>query len=354
VTDFNACYVTTLFGQEYNGMLLTLLHALETRGGNRDCYVFCQDNGPDFHYIQTAFPHTTFVTTHHAFASDPILRISSKTLLWGDAMSWLCRHRAGRYDYAAFLDADTLAVQDPFPSLQQQGCLDAEVVLTVKDDEVWPLNTGVLFARVSDAAGQFFQCWKNKTFQLFEDPAAITAASSIAEPYGGIDQMAMYLLLDYDRGRDRFSPSAECGAAGSWIRKVPCARYNQTQSAPIAQDTCIIHYKGGWQPILLEGRNFTAQRPRRACLPMYRLYLDTYRSAVRQLSDRTGCRFADSDWGISVPRYVTADTPAAAAVLYAAHYIGNRFGNLRRLAGKTCRRLCGGAGRMPEVRREAS
>jgi hypothetical protein len=37
-----------------------------------------------------------------------------------------------------------------------------------------------------------------------------------------------------------------------------CARLNEINSGPLREQTHVVHYKGGWQRILLDGRPFSS------------------------------------------------------------------------------------------------
>ena len=79
----------------------------------------------------------------------------------------------------------------------------------------------------------------------------------------------------------------------------------------------MVHYKGGWQPILLEGRPFTKNRPRAESWPMVAFYQETFRQALEQLNEATGGAFTAEEFGIVVPFYFNEKTSGFDAPRYA-------------------------------------
>lgn len=335
--NYNYCFVTTLFGARYNGMLLTLLYSIKKNVPDADCFVFHQDNEGLFQDVKDAFPETTFVRTNFSFSDDKVLRISSKTLMWSDAVSWLLKNKGPQYDFTVLLDVDTLVLKDPFPELEGLDVLDADVLITLKENEKWPINTGVVIARVSNKTAEFFSAWKARTFDLFQDAVALKQASSVDAPYGGVDQMSMYQLIGYAAGEKNFN---DAHGLGLRIKGIPCMSFNETNSRPITERTCIIHFKGGWQPILLDGKNFTKNRSKRECWPMYTQYLDAYKRAIGYLASKTGRPWDSKECGIYVPHYYDKESfhhQLAYALHCVKNYGANAIARLKRARNKVVR-----------------
>ena len=113
------------------------------------------------------------------------------------------------------------------------------------------------------------------------DPALMAVARSESQPYGHVDQMAFSETIGYERSTTEFIPQ-DCG--GLKARAVDGYILNETRSVPIAPETRILHYKGGWHPILLDGHTFTRNRPMRAGWEMFTLYGDIHNRTRRFLS----------------------------------------------------------------------
>ena len=213
------CYVIGIFGSKYDGMLLTLLYSLNKNIQDLNCFVFYQDNSSLFDEIKKAFTKVEFIKTSFNFSKNHNLRISSKTLLWSKALEWLCQHKISVYNYTIFLDVDTIVLNNPLISLNSLNVLDADIIITVKDNEIWPINTGVIITKISHRTSCFFKLWKTSTFDLFKNADSIHQANSLDYPYGGIDQMSMYKIIQYLRNEDIFYTN-QCD--GLTIKKVLC------------------------------------------------------------------------------------------------------------------------------------
>jgi hypothetical protein len=151
--------------------------------------------------------------------------------------------------------------------------------------------------------------------EILRTPDRYRQANDYSLGYGAADQMALWELLGYARERTHYEIPA--GDETVRLRPEPCAVLNETNSVPITSDKYILHYKGGWQPILLEGRPFTKNRPRTSSWPMFAFYLETFQEALDRLNAATGNRFAPQDFGIVVPFYFHEKTSAFDPARYA-------------------------------------
>jgi hypothetical protein len=100
------------------------------------------------------------------------------------------------------------------------------------------------------------------------------------------------------------------------LRAAPCRLLNETNSRPITDDTHLVHYKGGWQHILLLGRPFSRFRPRKASWEMFSRYLATFAEALRLLNQRAGTNYTAADLGIVVPFYYRGTSGGFNPLLY--------------------------------------
>lgn len=312
-----------IFGNKYDGMLLTLLYSLKKNIDNANCYVFYQDNSELFNSIKKTFHDFEFIKTSFSFSENKVLRISSKTLMWSEAILWIYKNKKSIFDYAIFLDVDTLVLKDPIIILSESKKIDADVLITVKDEEKWPINTGVIITKITQKTCFFFQKWQEDTFKLFNSEQSLYQASSVDYPYGGVDQMSMHKIVEYSRNANHFYLKNCCGLN---IKKILCTNFNQTNSMPINDDIFIIHYKGVWQHILLHGENFTKYRRRIDSMQMYEYYLNMYKSSVEYL--RSKCsdpKFNYFNCGIFFPSFMKTKNPIWRHFLYSIYYVGNKF-----------------------------
>ena len=121
------------------------------------------------------------------------------------------------------------------------------------------------------------------------------------------------------------------------LRGVPCAVLNETNSCPITERTHIVHYKGGWQPILLDGRRFTKHRRREACEEMYGVYLSTFRAGLERVRVATGIGWTADDFHIAVPRYVDSAGSLTRRILYIGHLVRDYVRTFQELAAGAAR-----------------
>ncbi len=245
--------------------------------------------------LQAVSPHADFVRTEFDFAGDPIQRISSKVLSWARAAE---EHEGERE--LVFCDSDTLVRRDLSGFFAKA---DADVVFTTKPENV-PLNSGVMLARGGAAATAFFRAWRDETVRILKTPELFAQANDQTQPYGGTDQMSLHQMLSYERGREAYTVT--CGGLAVRLRAESCARLNETNSRPLSDEIHVVHYKAGWQAILLRGRPFSRFRPRTESWEMMTLFLETLSSAITAVNNATDSYFTPRDWGIQWPWYYKA------------------------------------------------
>ncbi len=303
-------------------MLLAHLESLSQTHPGVPVEVYHQDlPGDRCDAIAKTYPKVTWVETKFDFTGDRVQRISSKTLAWEQALR---RQRDG--ETLVLLDVDTLVIRDLAAVLAGD---DWDVVFTWKDER-FVLNTGVLVCRTGAGSRAFFQAWRERTLAILSDTERYRLANDVRQPYGASDQMALHELLGFQLGRAEYL--AKVGAEQVRLKGVPCAVLNETNSSPITEATHVIHYKGGWQPILLDGRRFTAQRSRAACDEMYRLYLGTFRGALGRVQEVTGRTFSPGDFHVTIPSYLDAPHALSRRVLYTGHLLRDYVRSFQELA----------------------
>lgn len=293
-------FIVANYGTRHAGMLLAHLQSVATSHPHARQSVYWQDIPAHLiDPLRAAFPKVDWVQTTFDFDRDPLQRISSKVLCWARAAEEHATEPA-----LVFCDSDILVCRDLATFFTPDP---ADVVFTTKPEKV-PLNSGVMLARGGPGATAFFRAWRDATIAILKDPAQFAQANDPAQPYGGTDQMSLYQLLHYTRDRESFTvrctnsdPPVEAR-----LRAEPCARLNETNSRPITnggEDIHAIHYKGGWQRILLDGRPFSRFRPRAASWEMFTIFMQTMIEALQRVHAATGKKFTMRDFGIQQPWY---------------------------------------------------
>ncbi len=291
-------FIVASYGAKHVGMLLTHLHSIARSHPSTRAAVYWQDIPARLlDAIRAAHPTYDFHRTEFDFSNDFLPRISSKVHAWCRA----AEEHAGEPELC-LADVDTLVLRDVSHFLAKD---DADVIFTHKPDRT-ALNTGVLLAHGRPATAAFFRTWRDRTLKIIRDPELYRQANDYSLGYGAADQMALWKMLGYERSRAEYS--IECEGHGVRLRAEPCALLNETNSLPVTDDKHILHYKSGWQPILLQGRPFTRNRPREASWPMFTLYLRRFREALDGLNAAAGTKFTARDFGIVVPFYLETET----------------------------------------------
>ncbi len=282
-------FIVANYGMRHAGMLLAHLHSIARTHPQAKVAVYWQDIAPPIiGAIRAAFPAVDFIETAYDFAAEPLQRISSKVLCWTRAAE---EHTGD----LIFADSDTLVRRD----LSGFFAGGDDVVFTTKPTERVPLNTGVLLAKGGAATVAFFHAWRDATLHILRTPELFSQANDQALPYGGADQMALIQLLQFQPQREHYTVSA--GGQEVRLRAEPCARLNETNSRPLSgvgEEIHIIHYKAGWQSILLFGRPFSRYRPRVASWEMLVYFMETFFAALARANAASGGNFTARDFRI--------------------------------------------------------
>ena len=284
-------FVTSVYGKKYGGMLLNLLYSVVHSNPEAAITVFWQDVGDSIKDLKDAFPQVNFINTEKEMGVDSVSRIANKTQLWTEAALLY------KGENLAFVDVDMLVLKDVSHFFVDKTF---DVLFTYKD-EIYPINTGTVLIRASQKVVNFFTIWTQETMNILSDNELKKQATSRSYPYGAPDQMAFYRLLNFSLPQETYAVS------GLVIKGVPCALLNETNSKPVHTETHIIHYKGGWHSILIDGTDFTFRRPKPDSWEMYLLYLRTYKEAVAYVSKRLNKKFSNSSFGVTIPFYLDND-----------------------------------------------
>ena len=297
-------------------MLLTNLYSITKNVSGSKVSVFWQDIPIEIKdEFKRAFPEIDFNDTHFDLASSQIKRISSKTLVWNYASSKF------KNQNLCFIDVDTLVIKD----ISKFFNFDFDILFTYKKESS-PLNTGVMLCK-GEFFEIFFKKWLEETFIILNDKHLLSQASSINHPFGGADQMSFYNLINYNTEIDKYD--FEINNTRIKLIGIPCEILNETRSTKISNKTHIIHYKGGWQPILLDGKGFTKNRPKKDSWEMYLLYLKTHKMALEYFNRVLNKKYVLGSFGIRIPFYLSKIDFKENKIGYIFFYFFSKLGRMR-------------------------
>jgi hypothetical protein len=287
--------VTSVYGAKYGGLLVPLLYSIKRSNPRANVTVFWQDVTPAIRLLERVYPEYEFIDVGVGRHADLIDNIGEKAPLWAKAAA----HHPG--EQIVLMDSDMLVLKDVSHYFEEEF----EAGFTHKVQEPFPLNTGVFLLRTTPGLLAFLDVWARRTTEIITTPALREQATGPSHPYGGPDQMAWWELIGFDRTKNDYV--VQSGDEALRIKGFPCSELNETRSCPVTNDTHIIHYKGGWHPILMDGTGFTVNRPRNDSWQMYLLYLQTYREASRYAAEKLPANEVPKSFGIAVPFYFDAN-----------------------------------------------
>lgn len=301
-------FIVSVFGEKHIGMLLTNLYSISENANGCKVAVFWQGISDKIkNEFRQAFSGVEFYDTNFDLSSGQAKRISSKTLFWNLAA------KKFKDQNLCFVDVDTLVIKD----IRQFFEPGFDVAFTYKD-EACPLNTGVLLCK-GKLFPIFFKNWLTRTLEIINDPALLSRSVSAKFPFGGADQMSFYQIINYTRTIDKYEINLEDKKI--IFHGIACGLLNETRSTNITEDTHIIHYKGGWQPILLQGKGFTINRPKNKSWEMYVLYLKTHKAALEHFNKSLNTNHGLGSFGIQIPIYLNRNDFTENSLLYGVFYI---------------------------------
>ncbi len=283
-------------------MLLNHLHSIDQSNPDAGVTIYWQDVPRSrLEALRATFPRFDFVPMDFDFASDSRVRIANKVLAWSRAAD----EHAGE-ERLCFADADTLVRRDIGHFFEDFA---VDVIFThnptPENRDRAPVNTGVILARGGTAASAFFQRWKSETLHILDSPKLFAQANDHALPFASPDQMAMHRLLGYRPDVTRYE--VEAGGERVQVAAAPCQQLNEMNSRPLDDDIHVVHFKGGWQHILLDGRPFSRWRPRQLSWEMFNAFLNSFLTALARLNAAAGTRFLPRDFGVVVPWHFSPD-----------------------------------------------
>ncbi len=246
-------FVTTVYGQKYAYFLGPHLHSImQTHPGADGIVLWREVPQREIDVLSSAFPSFRFQHARAAMDGSLHQRIPRKLHAWRDA----CRAFPDRP--ICLLDCDTLVIK-PLDRFFEPGW---DVTFTHKDEH-FPLNTGVMLVRTGEIGQRVMDELSRRVETIVQNPEALDEAVNAS---GAADQHALRQIIGWDN-YDR-DITAQIGGVQTVFRGQPCSALNETNCRPITDDIHIIHYKTGWHPILIDGAEFTKNRPATRCEQM--------------------------------------------------------------------------------------
>ncbi len=288
-------FITSVYGKKYGGMLLSLLYSIQTSNPNATVTVFWHDVSPNIRILEKVFTQYEFIDVGVGHHSNLVDNIAEKAPLWAKAAHYYPDERI------VLLDTDMLVIKDITHFFDEEF----DIGFTYKHAEIYPINTGVILAHTTPPTLEFLDAWAQRTTEINNDPKLREQATTRAFPFGAPDQMAWWNMISFEKGTNKYKISIK--NTELTIRGFSCQELNETNSCPITDITHIIHYKGGWHSILIDGTGFTSKRSREDSWEMYLLYLQTYKDALWYAAQSLPFRKLPKHMGITTPFYFDAN-----------------------------------------------
>jgi hypothetical protein len=126
--------------------------------------------------------------------------------------------------------------------------------------------------------------------------------------------MSLYQMINYEFGQTTYALIIDDSPVT--VRAIPTYVLNETNSCPISEFTHIIHYKGGWQSVILCGQPFPETRSQSASMPMYLYFMKVYMQAASKLMLATGNKTILKRLNIVVPLWFKYNGTRVGCVFY--------------------------------------
>lgn len=274
-------------------MLITLLQSIKMTNSELEVKIYYQEVDENlFKAVKVAFDFE-FIQLSFNLSADRIQRISSKTILWDYALN-----HEEESQKVLFVDVDMLFIKPIEQYLDNRTC---DVLFTVKDENGM-INTGVVAVINNQAARNFFKKWEMETVKILSDPVLLEKANSIYCNYGAADQMSFNQIINYSKKEDNYCVMIEELVVN--LKAVPCNILNVTNSTPVNEEMLIIHYKSGWQRVLIDGDSFNRNRRRMNSIEMYKLYIYYFKLALDRVNLMNKTTYTAKQFNIIIPYWL--------------------------------------------------
>jgi len=266
-------FVFASYGDNYIPFLSVALDSLLKEQPNDNVNVLWADTSIiEVNLLKIAFPSVNFIQepieiTHYS----EIERIPIKLRMWAS----MCRRTTE--EYICFLDTDIIVLKNISKYLDRS----ADFIYTWKK-ETFPINAGVIIVRTSEKVSKFLELWSQKSDEILHNKEQFEEARN---KNGGANQHSLVTILKkiniFEGGKVDF----EFGTLK--FKGIPCKELNQTNSVPINSGSHILHYKGGWRPIILENAGYTTNRSKETSHEMKEYWEERYKDFNERLLSKT-------------------------------------------------------------------
>ena len=261
-------YLTSIYGEKYLPFLLVFLKTLEQHREPESSVVVLWNHLPDHEikYLVEAFPKVRFNRVQIELTGEPKKDVPLKIQLWRRGIEMFPEAQV------RLLDCDTLFLKNIGDLVG--GTYD---ILYTYKDEKFKLNTGVMIVNNSVKTIEFFRLWLERIEDTVRDKRKLLKS---IEQSGAVDQHVLFQWLGNSIGD--LEKEIRVENISLLFKGVPCSQLNETRSCDITDEASVVHYKGGWQPILLENQPFNEYRPQDISQYMYDCWMDCFVKAARQ------------------------------------------------------------------------
>ena len=256
--------VTAIYGTRHLPFLVVLLESLRRIGVDRPVVV-AADVGCGMKRLPGS-PEIVSIDGEQ-FGEERYLRVSRKLRAWCVGLA-ACRDG----DAVAFLDADTMVLRP----LEAAFAEEFDVAYTARDGK-WPVNSGVVFARVSGHVVGFFAAWRGLTEWVLDDVERNQVA---VDHFGGADQAALMMAVAMHRGN----------AALKFVA-LPGSVWNETRCRTDVESVAIAHLKGCLQLLLRQrdyGPHLGDERSPEACEGLFGIWREMQDAARGKMGTQEG------------------------------------------------------------------
>jgi len=315
----NIEFIITAFGERYLSQLPPLVYSISLSHPNSKIHLLWGDLSQRFiNILLKSFPKLSAENTIYNNSSELAKRISGKTQAWNYAVG------NSTASHLILLDTDTLVLKD----VNWLCDYDTDIIIT-STGSFYPINSGVIYCRNSPNVQKFFRLWYDKTNEILNSPVLFARVNDKKQPFGGADQMALMEIIHFRQNKTNYT----CSISDKLIKIkiLSCSLINEIRSVAITDKTHIIHYKGGWRPILFYGEDFTRNRPKKASWDMYILYLKTYYEAIDRINSKTRMHFTPKYFGLYTPLYLNTRNWQEYNSLYPLFQIIAGFSHYKRI-----------------------
>jgi hypothetical protein len=282
-------FLTTVTNNRFLGLLRPHLEsALKHHPGSTATVIHHKITPDRLVGLTACFPEVEFLAQGLTAEETPEKTISGK-------IRWFLKAITSVADGTpvVLIDCDTLIVR-PLDVFFETGF---DLAYTWKEDG-FALNTGVLLAHAGPKLESLLEHYCRLVEETFREPDKLEIARSRA---GAVDQYSLMKIIHPDKEplpwkempiktrSDWYDGPhvVQIGADEIRLHGFNCIDLNETRSVPITERTHVIHYKSGWQKILLDGALFTAKRPQSECREMHDYWKAASLSAYHRLAENS-------------------------------------------------------------------